>query len=118
MAEEPKKPKKPEQQRPKQDRPKGGGKKAEAAPAPAEKKPGQPEAKIPARLRVRYESEIVPELMRELKIENKMRVPKLEKIVLNMALAEARDNAKILDGAAEELKQFTGQKPVITRARK
>ncbi|MGH7842148.1 MAG: 50S ribosomal protein L5 [Candidatus Binataceae bacterium] len=69
-------------------------------------------------MRVRYESEIVPALMRELKIENRMRVPRLQKIVINMALGEARENVKILDAAVEELRQITGQKPVITRARK
>ena len=89
---------------------------AAASAAPA--KPREPEPKIPARLRIRYENEIVPTLMRELKIENRMRVPRLDKIVINMALAEARDNVKILDAATEELRQVTGQKPVITRARK
>ena len=56
--------------------------------------------------------------MRELKIENKMRVPRLDKIVINMGLGEARDNVKLLDAAAEELQQIAGQKPVITKARK
>ncbi|HUO06011.1 MAG TPA: 50S ribosomal protein L5 [Candidatus Binataceae bacterium] len=69
-------------------------------------------------MRVRFEQEIVPVLMRELKISNKMRVPKLEKITINMALNEARDNVKILDAALEELKAIAGQKPVMTRARK
>src|SRR5262249_31222619 len=85
----------------------------EAAPEAVE-----PEVKIPARLRVRYEREIVPALMRELKIDNRMRVPRIDKIVINMALGEARENIKILDAAADELQQITGQKPVITRARK
>ena len=67
---------------------------------------------------VRFESEIVPHLMRELKIDNRLRVPRLDKIVMNMALKEARDNVKVLDAAVEELKQIPGQKPVITRARK
>ena len=80
--------------------------------------PLEPEEKLPARLRLQYEQEIVPALMRELKIENRMRVPKLTKIVINMALGEARENVKILDAATEEIKQLTGQKPVITRARK
>jgi large subunit ribosomal protein L5 len=61
---------------------------------------------------------MVPALMRELKIDNPMRVPKLDKIVINMAMGEARENVKILDAAVEELRQITGQKPVITRARK
>ncbi len=80
--------------------------------------PETPEAKLPARLRLRYESEILPALMRDLKITNTMRAPRLDKIVINMALGEARENVKILDAAAEELRQITGQKPVVTRARK
>jgi len=88
------------------------------APTPAEAQVELPEVKVPARLRLRYEKEIVPLLMRELKIENRMRVPALQKIVLNMSLSEARENAKILDAAAEEVQQITGQKPVTTRARK
>src|SRR5258707_8166994 len=84
---------------------------AAAAPLP-------PEPKLPARLRIRFENEIAPALMRELKIDNKMRVPRLEKITINMALQEARDNVKILDSALEELKVIVGQKPVLTRARK
>jgi large subunit ribosomal protein L5 len=56
--------------------------------------------------------------MRDLKITNRMRVPTLGKIVINMALSEARENVKILDSAAEELQQIAGQKTVTTRARK
>ena len=99
-----------------------GGRKRRGAETPAAAEavsaPSEPEPKIPARLRIRYEQEIVPALMRELKIENRMRVPRLEKIAINMALGEARENIKILDAATEELQQLTGQKPVITRARK
>src|SRR5208282_4429270 len=105
-----------QQARPKRA-PKGAAAEKQAAPQkPAEPRP--PEPKLPARLLVRFETEIMPHLMKELKIENKLRVPRLDKIVLNMALQEARDNVKVLDGAVEELKQITGQKPVITRARK
>src|SRR5207249_1342175 len=100
---------------------KGGRKRRGAAPV-AEAEPAaastEPETRIPARLRVRYEQEIVPALMRELKIDNRMRVPKLDKIVINMAMGEARENIKVLDSALDELQQITGQKPVITRARK
>src|SRR5262249_30679412 len=99
----------------------GSRKKRAAEPAAvAETEPvkGEPEPKIPARLRIRYEQEIVPGLMRDLKIDNRMRVPRLDKIVINMALGEARENIKILDAAVDELQQITGQKPVITRARK
>jgi large subunit ribosomal protein L5 len=111
--------------RPKGQPPAGGGKggKRPKGPpteqaAPAEKVAREPEPKIPARIRVRYENELVPTLMRELKIDNRMRVPRLQKIVINMALGEARENVKILDAAVEELRQITGQKPVITKARK
>ena len=111
--------------KPAQEKGEQGGKakrppKAAAAEKPAAEpaKPQAPEPRLPARLQVRFEKEIVPHLMRELKIENKYRVPRLEKIVINMALNEARDNVKVLDAAVEELKQVTGQKPVITRARK
>ena len=118
MADESEKSQKPKKE-PKAQR---QGKKGAAAPVAAEPKaeakPREPEPKIPARLKVRYEEEIRPALMRELKIDNPMRAPRLEKIVINMALNEARDNAKILDAAVEELKVVTGQKPVITRARK
>jgi len=105
---------KPQKQQPK--RADKGGK--QAAAAPVETRPREPEPKIPARLRLKFESEIAPSLMRELKIENKMRVPRLQKITINMSLSEARDNVKILDGALEELSQIAGQKPVLTRARK
>jgi large subunit ribosomal protein L5 len=94
------------------------GKPEQVADPAAAPEPREPEPKIPARLRIRYEQEIVPALMRELKIENVMRVPRLQKIVINMSLSEARENSKILDAASEEIRQITGQKPVITRARK
>ena len=96
---------------------KKGGAEAAAAPAAAPE-PAEPEVKVPVRLQIRFEQEIVSELMRELKIENRLRVPRLQKIVINMALSEARENVKILDTAMEELSQIAGQKPVITRARK
>lgn len=76
------------------------------------------EPRIPPRLKVRYEQEIVPRLMQELKIENRMRVPRLAKIVINMSLGEARENVKLLESALEEIRQVAGQKPVMTRARK
>jgi large subunit ribosomal protein L5 len=117
MADEQKTEKSPQRQKQKERSPRKG--RPEQAPAPAAAaKPREPEPKIPARLRLRYEQEMVAGLMRDLRIENRMRVPRLEKIVINMALAEARENVKILDAAAEELRQITGQKPVVTRARK
>ncbi len=71
-----------------------------------------------ARLYERYQKEIVPGLMRDLGVTNRMAVPKLEKIVINMGLGEATQNPKLLDSAVEELKAITGQKPVVTRAKK
>jgi large subunit ribosomal protein L5 len=71
-----------------------------------------------ARLRERYNSEVAPALAKEFGITNRMAIPRLEKIVINMGLGEAIANAKIVDTAAEELKSVTGQKPVTTRAKK
>ncbi|HUU15271.1 MAG TPA: 50S ribosomal protein L5 [Terriglobia bacterium] len=70
------------------------------------------------RLKERYRNEVVPALMKELGRENPMAIPRLRKIVVNMGLGEAIQNAKLLDAAAQELGQICGQKPVITRARK
>jgi large subunit ribosomal protein L5 len=71
-----------------------------------------------ARLKDYYIKEVVPALISEFKYKNRMEVPKLEKIVVNMGLGEAIQNVKILDGAVMELATITGQKPVITKARK
>ena len=71
-----------------------------------------------SQLKYIYENEIVPKLMDTFSYKNKMQVPKLDKIVLNMGLGEAIQNIKVLDSAAEELKALAGQKPVITRAKK
>ncbi len=70
------------------------------------------------RLRVKYRQEAVPVLMREFGYKNPMQVPRLEKVVVNIGLGEAIQNAKALDYAAQDLAAITGQKPVITRARK
>jgi large subunit ribosomal protein L5 len=72
----------------------------------------------PARLKVRYRKEIVPALMKELGLKNPMEVPRIEKIVVNMGLGEALSNNKIMESAVDQLGAITGQKPVITRARK
>jgi large subunit ribosomal protein L5 len=71
-----------------------------------------------SRLRERYRTEIAPALMRDLGVKNTLAVPRLDKIVLNMGLGEATQNAKILDSAVEELTAITGQKPVVTKAKK
>ena len=71
-----------------------------------------------SRLRERYRKEIVPALMRDLGHTNAMAVPRLERVVLNMGLGEATQNPKIIDSAVEELTAITGQKPVVTKAKK
>jgi large subunit ribosomal protein L5 len=71
-----------------------------------------------ARLKQRYQKEIGPAIAREFGIKNPMAIPRLEKIVINMGMGEAIANAKILDTAADELKSITGQKPVVTKAKK
>ena len=70
------------------------------------------------RLRERFRKEIAPALMRDLACTNLMALPRLEKIVLNMGLGEATQNPKLLDSAVEELGAISGQKAVITRAKK
>jgi large subunit ribosomal protein L5 len=71
-----------------------------------------------ARLKDKYKNEIAGALAKEFNIKNPMAVPKIEKIVVNMGLGEASGNSKILDVATDELKAITGQKPVITKAKK
>ena len=71
-----------------------------------------------SRLRDRYVKEVIPSLKKEHSYKNVMAVPKLEKIVVNMGVGEAIQNAKLLDAASDELSLITGQKPVITRAKK
>jgi large subunit ribosomal protein L5 len=75
-------------------------------------------AKERPRLRSRFENEVAPALLKELELSNKMAVPRLHKIVVNMGVGEATQNAKVLDPAVNELGQITGQKPVVTRAKK
>jgi large subunit ribosomal protein L5 len=105
-------------------KPQQQGKKAKAAQAEAapehDSKPARPKAnnRATARLRDRYNNEVRPALMKELGIENPMAAPKLEKIVVNMGVGEATQNAKVIDPAAGEVGQITGQKPVVTKARK
>jgi large subunit ribosomal protein L5 len=70
-----------------------------------------------ARLREKYQNEVAAKLAEQFRYKSTMQIPKLQKIVVNMGLGEAIQNIKILDSAAEELGQLTGQKPVITRAR-
>ena len=70
------------------------------------------------RLKTQYREELLPALQEELGFTNPMRVPRLEKIVVNMGVGEAARDAKALDGALEDLTTITGQRPAVTRARK
>jgi len=71
-----------------------------------------------ARLKEKYQKEVVPALQKEFGYKNVMAVPKIEKVVVNMGLGEATSNAKIIDTGADELARITGQKPVVRRAKK
>jgi large subunit ribosomal protein L5 len=71
-----------------------------------------------ARLREHYQKTVIPALMKEFGYKNVMSVPKLDKITVNIGLGEATQNPKLMDGAVQELAQITGQKPVVTKARK
>jgi large subunit ribosomal protein L5 len=71
-----------------------------------------------SRLKERYAKEVAPALKKEFGYSNVMAIPKLEKIVVNMGLGEATQNAKIVDTGADEVAKITGQKPVATRAKK
>jgi large subunit ribosomal protein L5 len=97
---------------------------AEKAPAPdkkaekAAKAPEKPTEKIPSRLFEFYRQECVPKMMQEFRYKSSMQVPKIEKIVVNLGLGEAIQNIKLLESASTELAAITGQKPVITRAKR
>jgi len=71
-----------------------------------------------ARLKEYYKSSVVPELQKQFGYKNPMQMPKITKVVVNMGVGEAAQNRKELDGALEDMAAITGQKPVITRARK
>jgi large subunit ribosomal protein L5 len=70
------------------------------------------------RLKEKYTSEVVPALKKEFGYKNVMAIPKIEKVVVNMGLGEATQNAKIIDVATDELSRITGQKAVVRRAKK
>ncbi len=121
-AEKPEKAEKPAKAKPEK-----GEKKAKAPkPAPAEAEASsegengasEPEDVPEPRLRERYKKEVVKDLMKRFEYTSSMQVPRLERIVINMGLGAAVGNPKVIDNAVEELKAITGQKPVITRAKK
>ncbi|MGP0075685.1 MAG: 50S ribosomal protein L5 [Bryobacteraceae bacterium] len=71
-----------------------------------------------ARLRAHYQKSVVPALVKEFGYKNVMAVPKIQKVSVNIGLGEATQNAKLMDGAVNELGQIAGQKPVVTKAKK
>lgn len=71
-----------------------------------------------SRLKDKYKNEIAPAIAKDFNIENPMAIPRIEKVVINMGMGESIANAKILDVAVEELRVITGQKPVVTKAKK
>ncbi|MGA7398705.1 MAG: 50S ribosomal protein L5 [Candidatus Sulfotelmatobacter sp.] len=95
-------------------------KKASRDSAQEQKAPAQAHhsAKERPRLRSKFEKEVAPALLKELELKNAMAVPRLNKIVVNMGMGEATQNSKILDPAVNELGQITGQKPIVTKAKK
>jgi len=99
--------------------PKAGGK-GPAAPKEAPAPPSRPKAagKVPPRLFERFKKAMVPALMKERGYTNPFQVPRVEKIVINMGVGEGKENAKALDFATANLIAITGQRPVITRAKK
>src|SRR5713226_8044611 len=89
------------------------GTKPESKPAKA-----APEPRGPVRLQEHYHKMVVPNLMKEFSYGNRMQVPRLECIVLNVGMGEATQNVKLLESAVKELATITGQRPVVTKARK
>lgn len=71
-----------------------------------------------ARLKTKYQNDVVPAMMKEFGYKNSLQVPRLEKITLNVGVGEATQNAKAIDSAVAEVTAITGQKPVVTRAKK
>lgn len=105
---------------PKAAAPKAEAPKTEEAPkaAPKKKSAGNKKASIPSRIRDKYEGEVRKALLEKYKYKSVMQIPALEKIVINIGVGDATVDAKRLEEAVAELGQITGQKPVVTRAKK
>jgi large subunit ribosomal protein L5 len=118
-ADKKEKPKAPQGGKPPQ-----GGKQARPAKGPAPAAPATPAARVrvtgdvPPRLRDRFRTAVIPALMKERGYTNPFQVPRLEKIVINMGVGEGKENPKVMDFAVADLQMITGQKPVVTRAKK
>ena len=118
-ADKKEKPKAPQGAKPPQ-----GGKQARPAKGPAPAAPAAAAARarvtgdVPPRLRDRFRTAVIPALMKERGYTNPFQVPRLEKIVINMGVGEGKENPKVMDFAVADLQMITGQKPVVTRAKK
>jgi len=105
-------------------KPPQGGKQARPAKGPAPAAPAAPAVRarvtgdVPPRLRERFRTAVIPTLMKERGYTNPFQVPRLEKIVINMGVGEGKENPKVMDFAVADLQMITGQKPVVTRAKK
>jgi len=100
-------------------RPKGGkGAQAASAEPAAPAKRAAVSGDVPPRLRDRFRTAVIPALMQERGYTNPFQVPRLEKIVINMGVGEGKENPKVLDFATADLSAITGQKAVVTRAKK
>jgi large subunit ribosomal protein L5 len=105
-------------QKPKPPPAKTQGQKAAPAAAPAEQARPKGRGEVPPRLKVRFQQSVLPALMKERGYTNPWQVPRLHKIVVSMGVGEGRENAKVLDFATADLQAITGQRPIITRAKK
>jgi len=118
-ADKKEKPKAPQGAKPPQ-----GAKQPRPAKGPAPAAPATPAARarvtgdVPPRLRDRFRTAVIPALMKERGYTNPFQVPRLEKIVINMGVGEGKENPKVMDFAVADLQMITGQKPVVTRAKK
>jgi large subunit ribosomal protein L5 len=101
----------------KETKPKKTEPKAKQEPKEAKGKASR-DAGVPARLGVKYKTEIIPALMKRFEYKSVMQVPKLEKIAINVGVGEATQDAKLLETAVKEIEQITGQKAAITKSRK
>jgi large subunit ribosomal protein L5 len=101
-----------------ESRPKSGKGEAKAVVRAARADDGPKELPTPPRLRKQYREQVVPALMQRFSYRNHMQVPRLQKIVVNMGVGDAISNSKLLDAAVAEMEQITGQKPVVTKAKK
>ncbi len=108
-------------EKPKKEKPQGGGEKAAKGAKPKEErapKAKEPREKVIPRLSLTYKNDVVPALMKRFNYRNVMQVPRLEKIAINIGVGQATQDAKLVESAAHDLEAITGQKVVITRAKK